>query len=206
MNINVNSHSSIQIDNLFFDPFEIKFNKNKAKYIILTHTHYDHFSLEDIDKLYMAETIFIAPRDAKSKLQEAYPNNEKYFLLPGDEFVCENFKLTAFSAYNLNKEFHKKEYNWLGYKLEKDGETYIICGDTDATEELLNQKCDVLFVPIGGTYTMTAEEAAELTNKIKPKIVVPTHYGSIVGDKSCEYKFLNLVDKSIQVKTFNICK
>lgn len=47
---------------------------------------------------------------------------------------------------------------------------------------------------------MTYEEAAELVNIIKPKIAVPIHYGSIVGEKEDGEKFIELLDNEIQGK------
>ncbi len=35
---------------------------------------------------------------------------------------------------------------------------------------------DVMFVPVGGTYTLTAYEAWELVNWLEPRVVVPMHY------------------------------
>ena len=71
------------------------------------------------------------------------------------------------------------------------------CCDSDATPELNGLKTDVLLVPIGGTYTMTVWEASQLTNNIKPKKVIPTHYGEIVGEKSLGKEFEKLINKDI---------
>ena len=49
------------------------------------------------------------------------------------------------------------------------------------TPEARAVSCDAAFLPVGGTYTMTAAEAAALANALHPQIAVPTHYGSIVG-------------------------
>ena len=76
---------------------------------------------------------------------------------------------------------------------------YYIAGDTDITEENQKVKCDIAFVPIGGTYTMDYKEAAELTNKIKPQIVIPTHYGKIVGSKQDVINFSKLIDYPIKL-------
>ena len=48
---------------------------------------------------------------------------------------------------------------------------------------------------------MNAEEGAKLTNIIKPKFVIPTHYNFIQGTagKEAEILFTNLVDKDIKV-------
>ena len=65
-------------------------------------------------------------------------------------------------------------------------------------EENRKVKCDVAFVPVGGTYTMNYSEAAELVNIIKPKIAVPIHYGSVVGTKQDATDFIKLLHPSIK--------
>lgn len=200
VNINVNEHSSIQINDIFFDPFKIVGTQKKAKYIFLTHTHYDHLSIEDIDKIITPETKFIAPIDAKEKLEKY--QNEKLFVEPNKEYLLDNLTFQTFHSYNINKEFHKKEFNWVGYKLTFNGVSYAILGDTDSTPELENLKCDILFIPIGGTYTMTPSEASTLTNKIKPQIAIPVHYGSIVGKSQDAKTFAQNLTDDILCKTF----
>ena len=103
-------------------------------------------------------------------------------------------------AYNVNKKFHPKENNWAGYIIEIDRTRYYIAGDTDINEENLKVKCDVAFVPVGGTYTMDYKEAAEFVNRIHPKIAVPIHYGSIVGTIQDAEEFINLLDENIEGK------
>ena len=46
---------------------------------------------------------------------------------------------------------------------------------------------------------MTPEEAADLTNEMAPEIVIPTHYGTIVGGEDDGEKFAKLVDEGTQV-------
>ena len=103
-------------------------------------------------------------------------------------------------AYNINKQFHPKENKWMGYLIEIDGLIYYIAGDTDMTEENQKIKCDVAFVPVGGTYTMDYKEAAKLINIIQPKVAVPIHYGSIVGTKQDAINFSKLVSPETKVE------
>ena len=56
------------------------------------------------------------------------------------------------------------------------------------------------FLPIGGTYTMTAAEAASFANELKPKVVVPIHYGLVVGDEKDLNQFSSLLNKEIQLE------
>lgn len=200
VNININSHSSIQIDDLFFDPFETKNVTKKARYIFLTHTHYDHLSIEDIKNVLTSDTIFIATEDAKEKLEIF--NNKVIYVKPNKKYKLDDFEFETFPAYNIDKNFHKKENGWVGYKLFYNGVTYAIVGDSDATPELENLKCDVLFIPVGGTYTMNAKEASTLTNIIMPQIAIPTHYGSIVGVQNDAKIFANNLNENIICKTF----
>jgi L-ascorbate metabolism protein UlaG (beta-lactamase superfamily) len=195
-------HSSIKIgNNIYIDPFKIQ-NCNKAKYIFITHSHYDHYSLEDIIKLYTQDTTIVATQDVVDDLNKNDIKCNWIVVEPNTRFKLEDLVVETFESYNINKQFHLKQKGWVGYKLTINNRSYIITGDSDLTEELQKQKCDVLFVPIGGTYTMDAQQAAQLTNIIKPSIVVPTHYNAIVGDKNDEQKFLKTLDRRISYKLF----
>ncbi len=193
--ININTQSSIKIGNIYFDPFKIEEESHDASIIFITHSHYDHFDLESIKKVKNNNTIIVIPDDdeIKSKL-----DNYREFL-PNITYVINELIIDTIPSYNINKPFHPKDNNWLGYLITLDNETYYIMGDTDITEEAKNVKCDYLFIPIGGTYTMNYIEAAELTNIIKPKKVFPTHFGSIVGDKEDFNRFKELVNNEIEV-------
>ena len=100
------------------------------------------------------------------------------------------------------KPFHPKTKRWLGYLVKMDGVSYYVSGDTDANDEIRKVNCDIALVPIGGQFTMGVKQAAELILKIKPKAVVPTHYGSIAGKPTDGADFKELLEgsgKDIQV-------
>ena len=80
-----------------------------------------------------------------------------------------------------------------------DGTRVYFAGDTDFIPEMKSITCDIALLPISGTYVMTAEEAAEAVSAIKPKIVVPMHYASIVGTEGDAQRFKSLV-KNCQVE------
>ena len=98
--------------------------------------------------------------------------------------------------------FHSNRIEGTNNMLTLNDTIYYIAGDTDITEENKQVKCDVTFVPIGGTYTMDYKEAAELINEIKPKIAVPTHYAAIVGAKEDGENFVKLLDSEIECKIY----
>ena len=201
-NILVLTHSSIKIKNsktIYFDPFKIDKNYNDADYVFITHSHYDHYSEEDIKKVRKKETKIIITSDLKERVKElGFENSNIIIVNPNEKYIIDTLKIETIPAYNNKKQFHPKSNNWVGYIIEINGEKYYIAGDTDITEENKKIKCDVALLPIGGTFTMNYEEAAELTNIIKPKIVIPIHYGSIVGNKCDAEKFKKLINKEIK--------
>ena len=91
-------------------------------------------------------------------------------------------KVEAVPAYNINKDFHTKAYNGVGFIIEIDNTRLYHAGDTDLIPEMNNIKnIDIAFLPVSGKYVMTAEEAASAASLIKPRIVIPMHWGAIIG-------------------------
>lgn len=199
MNIDVNCHSSIRIEYnnkiIYVDPFKIDSNSNDADYIFITHSHYDHLSMVDIKKIVKDNTKFVIPINEIDKIDE-YKNI--LGVEPNKEYVIDDISFSTVPSYNTNKEFHKKEYGWLGYIFNFNKVLYI-AGDTDDNEDIRKVKCDIAMVPIGGVYTMNYEEAAEYINYIKPEEVIPIHYGTIVGNLEDGKLFSSLVDEDIKV-------
>ena len=196
-NIEINCHSSIKISKgktIYIDPFKIEKDNHNADIILITHDHYDHYSPEDIEKIDKQETIIVSPKTVKalSKMMNVV------LVEPNNTYEVKNIKIETIASYNINKQFHPKENEWVGYIIEIQETRYYIAGDTDITPENKQIKCDIAFLPVGGTYTMTAEEGAELANTIKPKIAIPTHYGSVVGNREDGESFKKLLNSDIQ--------
>lgn len=199
--IEINTQSSIKINNIYFDPFKIEKQMHDAKMIFITHPHYDHFDMESIDKIKNDNTIFIVPND--KEILSNLKNENVFVVKPDKKYEVGGVKFKTVPSYNIDKPFHKKEYGWVGYVVYLD-KIYYIMGDTDFIDEAKEVKCDHLFIPIGGTYTMDYEQASKLTNLIKPKTVTPIHYGSIVGNRNLGDKFNSLV-KGVEVKLILKC-
>ena len=200
--IEVLYHSCIKINKekvIYIDPFKIEKNYNDADIVFITHDHYDHYSEEDIDKVINENTIIIIPEELLTKLlRKGINKNAIITVEPNEKYMVQGIKFETIPAYNTNKTFHPKENDWVGYIITINNIRYYIAGDTDITEENKKVKCDVAFVPVGGTYTMDFKEAAQLINEIQPKIAVPIHYGSVVGTKQDATDFIKLLNPSIK--------
>ena len=200
--IEVLCHNSIKITEdviIYIDPFKINKEYHDADYIFFTHSHYDHFSPEDIEKVKKENTVFIVTEDIKEKAEKLLSKENVFAVVPNENYHVHGIDFKTTYAYNVNKTFHPKENKWVGYIIEVEHKTYYIAGDTDNIEEIQNIECDEALIPIGGTYTMDYEEASNLANTIHAKVVIPTHYGSIVGNKEDAIKFKELI-KNKEVK------
>ena len=203
--IDLYTHSSIRIiegdRRVYIDPFQMRREPKNADFILITHDHYDHFSPEDIEKVACENTVLVVPETMLEKAKTVYDLvGEIVTVKPGEKYTFNELRLEAVAAYNIEKPFHPKEEGCVGYVVIIGGHRIYIAGDTDMTAEALDVICDIALVPVGGTYTMDAREAAKLVNKLKPKIAIPTHYGSIVGSKKAAEVFRDHVDPSIEVE------
>lgn len=182
-------HDSFRIDDngkqIYIDPWKMPAQAPTADYIFITHDHYDHYSAEDVRKLSRETTKIICSHDVAAK-----EGKSAIAVLPNQTIEQDDLKITAIPAYNIDKQFHPKESNWVGFIITlSDGTSIYHAGDTDFIPEMKSLKVDIALLPVSGTYVMTAEEAIEAANTFNPKITIPMHYGDIVGKKSDAERF-----------------
>lgn len=178
--------------NIYIDPFQIEpRDKPAADYMLITHNHYDHMSIADVEAVINENTIVFCPSDCSSKLSKLRMKQLK-IMEPGDTFEDESVTITAVPAYNVGKQFHPRENDWLGYLVTLDKTTIYHSGDTDAIPEMRDIECDVALLPVSGTYVMTAEEAAKIADVIKPELCIPMHWGNLIGTREDAERFKKL--------------
>ncbi len=187
----VNTQSSIRIEKenlvIYVDPFKIEEEPHDANYVFITHSHFDHYSIEDIKKVANSKTVVFAPEDVDI--------SNKIKVKPEEDYAMEDLTFKTIRAYNKLKPFHLKAKNWVGYIINIDDTKIYVSGDTDFIDEMKNVSCDIAFLPIGGMYTMDYKEAAKAACTIDLRCVVPTHYGSIVGKAEDANRFKEKVEE-----------
>lgn len=201
--ITVNAHSSVRIEaagkTLYVDPFSLKTAPRDADLIFLTHEHFDHFSPEDIARVGREDTRFVLPESIAEKTAPVTAGRPVIAVRPGQAGEAAGIPFEAVRAYNPHKRFHPRERDWVGYVLTVDGLRIYTAGDSDLTPEAEAVRCDLALLPIGGTYTMNAAEAAALANRLRPLAVIPIHYGSVAGSPADFETFAAGVDPGIRV-------
>lgn len=197
-----NGHDGYRLDTnnkiIYIDPFKLvqKYhNKNDADILCISHNHFDHLNIQDINNIINVNTKLICSQECTKVLKENYSKNEIIPLKPGESLDFENIKIEATRAYNTNKEYHPKEDNKIGFVLHMDKLKIYHAGDTDLIPEMNDIDADIALVPVSGTYVMNYDEAAKAINDhIKPKkMAIPMHYNSIVGSTKDADEFCNMV-------------
>lgn len=193
-------HASIRMKGektIYVDPFRIGDEPQDADVIFITHSHHDHFSPEDIRKVKKADTLLVLPANCVQLAAELGWHNAVAAEV-GQEGEAAGVPFEAVAAYNIDKHFHEQNRGWLGYLITFGDVRVYVAGDTDIIPEMEAIQCDVAFLPAGGTYTMSAVEAAQAAAIIKPKVAIPTHYGTIVGDESDADAFLRALPEGVE--------
>ncbi|MEA3470722.1 MAG: MBL fold metallo-hydrolase, partial [Thermodesulfobacteriota bacterium] len=118
----------------------------------------------------------------------------------GEEMIVGDIRVEAVPSYNADKDFHPRAMNWVGFIVTMRGKRIYYCGDTDFIPEMRDIRADIVIAPVGGTYTMTAEEAARAVNVIKPEAAIPIHFGDIVGSMEDAERFRDLCECPVEIK------
>jgi len=198
-------HSGFLIRNhkiIYIDPYNIKENSEKADIILLTHSHYDHCSIADIKNITKEGTKIVLTADSQSKITRLQTPIDIHIVEPNQELTLGELKIATIPSYNLDKTFHAQGEGWVGYLIKMNDILIYHAGDCDLIPEMQKltgykqpDKRFIALLPIGGKFTMNVEEAVEAAKLIKPSLVIPTHYGSIIGTKEDAEEFATLCGK-----------
>jgi L-ascorbate metabolism protein UlaG (beta-lactamase superfamily) len=169
---------------------------DKADIIFISHPHGDHLQPFVIDKISNEQTIIVGPIACQNKFTRPIK-----VVKPNEYFEVKETKVQTTDAYNteagnsIRKVHHHGDY--VGFIVKIEDYHIYFAGDTDLIPEMSNLgNIDLAFIPIGGTYVMDIEEAADATKLINPKVVIPMHQASNSLDE-----FKEKMEKIYKVKT-----
>jgi L-ascorbate metabolism protein UlaG (beta-lactamase superfamily) len=195
-NVSWLGHSGFRIKGrvtVYIDPYQIK-GREPADVVLITHGHYDHFSPGDIRKILKSDTVIVKPGKPDPGLTATFQ-----IVRPGEQITVKGVPIQVVPAYNAGKPFHPRSAGNAGYVFTLDETTYYHAGDSDFIPEMKDIRCDAAFLPVGGTYTMNADEAAQAAATIRPKIAVPMHWGDVVGSRRDAERFAERAECEVRI-------
>lgn len=181
---------------IYIDPYKLSKeheNVSDADIVLITHNHFDHLSIEDLKNIVNETTVIVSAQECLSQLK-SLSVKESIGIDPRNSVKVNDLKIETVHAYNVDKEFHPKNDKKIGFIVEFGNDRLYHIGDSDIIPEMKDTNSTIALVPVSGTYVMTAEEASRAINElINPKIAIPMHYGTIVGNKEDAIRFSELV-------------
>jgi len=152
-----------QID-IVIDPFSedigLRVPRLEADILLVTHDHHDHNNVKAVS----ATTSGSSP-----------------FLINGPgEYEIKKVFIQGIHSWHDEKGGEERGENTI-YTIE--AEELKLChlgdlGQKELTEEQLERigEVDILMIPVGGVYTISAKEALKVMSQIEPRITIPMHY------------------------------
>lgn len=195
-----NGHAGFKIiygnKKVYIDPYKLSKNYENisdADIVLITHNHFDHLSIEDLKNIINERTVIVSAQECLSQLK-SLKVKESIGIDPRNSVRVDDLKIETVPAYNVDKEFHPKNDKKIGFIVEFGNDRLYHTGDSDMIPEMKDTKPSIVLIPVSGTYVMTAEEASKAVNElINPRIAIPMHYGTIVGNKKDAIRFSELV-------------
>lgn len=144
-----------------FDPHMVGLSLPKnltADIVTISHQHNDHNFVQGLQA----------------------PNGTELVTLEGPgEYEVKGVEIAGMASFHDPNQGRDRGDNTI-FKIDIDGVKVVHLGDlghilTEAQVELIDE-VDILLIPVGGTYTITAKEAAKVINQLEPAIVVPMHF------------------------------
>jgi len=183
---------------LYFDPYRLAGRLKQADIIFVSHSHSDHCSPQDVEKITGPNTVLVTEPSSASRLTTGFA--QTIVMRPGETIDLDGIRVEAVPAYNIDKKFHPKANNWLGFVVTIKGVRIYHAGDTDFIPEMKEIRADIALLPVSGTYTMTALEAAQAAIEIKPAVAIPMHVGRHVGALADAARFESALVGKIRVE------
>ncbi len=175
---------------IYFDPVSGNYDE-PADIVLVSHSHSDHTNHSILSMIRKHGTVILTSKENQTAVNGIG-------LIPGESKVVDSVTVKACHAYNIvrmkspGNPFHPKGFG-MGWIVESEGQKLYHTGDTDLVPEMEKMgPIDVMLVPISGIYVMDVDEAVKAVKIIRPKLVIPMHFGVIDATDGAEHTHYEL--------------
>jgi L-ascorbate metabolism protein UlaG (beta-lactamase superfamily) len=191
-------HGSFLIEGppfIFINPWRVSRTTFHADIILITHNHYDHCSVPDVEKLRGPETVIVG----NEKVAEQISGTK--ILRPWQSMSYERLSIKAIPAYSPTGNQHPKEAGGLGFVISMNFFDIYYAGDTKQIPEMARVHPDIAILPIDNNDTLSIPEAVAVVELLEPVWVIPCNWGTISKSPSLveALEFKKLVGNKAEV-------
>lgn len=174
-------HGSFVIEGppiIYIDPWRVVKRAFFPDVILISHDHYEHFSVADINKLRGPHTRLISNANVVEQLGWGE------VLRPWQGITVDKASIKAVPAYSVASMRHPKEAGGLGFVISLNLYDIYYAGGTQRIPEMETIRPDVAILPIDNDGTLDVMEAAEVVRQMRPRWVIPCNWGASGGAAS----------------------
>lgn len=168
-------HSSFVIygpPGIYINPWRTTRAEQPADIILVSHDHYENFSLADIEKLRGPETLVIGNERVARELEGCT------VLRPWQSVSVGRACIKAVPAYSPTDARHAVSEGGLGFIISLNYYDVYYAGDTQLIPEMSSIKPDIAILPIDGNGTMTVDDAAQAVAQMRPRWTIPYNWNN----------------------------
>jgi L-ascorbate metabolism protein UlaG (beta-lactamase superfamily) len=177
-------HSSFVIHGsptIYINPWRTTRAEHPADVILISHDHYENFSMADIEKLRGPETRIIANERVANELEGCT------VLRPWQSVSVGRACIKAVPAYSPSDPRHAQADGGLGFVISINYYDIYYAGDTQLIPEMESLKPDIAILPVDGNGTMTADDATLAVAQMHPRWAIPCNWNS--GNRASAHIF-----------------
>ncbi len=158
---------------IYIDPWRVVRTTFHADIILVSHEHYDHCSIADIEKLRGTETRVIGNEQVAGKIDGTT------IIRPWQSMTFDRISIKAIPAYAPDGVQHQEINGGLGFIISMNYYDIYYAGDTKLVSEMERISPDIVILPIDNRDTLSVQEAVEVVELLSPRWVIPSNWGSI---------------------------
>lgn len=166
-------HGSFMIQGppfIFIDPWRVVRTAFHADIILISHEHYDHCSVADIEKLRGPDTCVISNQRVAEQVSKST------VIRPWQSMAFDRVSIKAIPAYSPKGSQHPKSAGGLGFIISINYYDIYYAGDTKLIEEMEHIKPDIAILPIDDNDTLSIEEVVKAVDILKPRWLIPSNW------------------------------